>query len=1278
MVTTLAGTTNSGSLDGIGSSARFNGPQGIAVDLSSNVYVADTENHSIRRITPQGIITTLAGLPGVSGISNGVGTAARFNYPYAIALDNNTNLVVADTASCTIRKVTIATGNVTTLAGRAGAVGKTDGSGANARFHFPLGISTDTHGNIYVADTYNNLIRRIDSSGAVTTIAGTTNSGYTNGIGSAAAFSYPISVAVQTDGTLYVTDYSNNVIRAISPSAVVTTLAGKLESGVSDGTGTNAAFSHPRGITLGTNGALYVTDSDNHLIREVTTTGVVTTCAGAVGGPGTLDDIGSGARFSYPAGVVVDPASNTYVADLANHTIRKISPAGAVSTFVGLAGTYGTNDGNGSSARFHYPCGIAIDSQTNLFVTDNGNACIRKITPSGQVSTFAGTPGVSGNTNGTGAGARFNNPIGLAIDNQDNLYVGDAWNHQIRKITPAGVVSTLAGSGSAGRTNGTRTSASFSFPEGVAVDGSGSVYVADAGNSLIRKITAEGVVTTLAGATNTGNSDGISNAASFYNPFGVAVDANTNLYVTDANNNLIRKVTPNGQVTTLAGSTMAAAANGNGAEADFNLPEGLTLDQSGNILVADCYNHAIRKLSPSLGDTAVVDVIRTNLAGITRHFAISNQTTTSWSWSFLRYPTASAALLFATNTANPTLTPDVSDLYIVRFQGWDSQGHAAIGTISVAIDAAPAILITNPVPYQQISKQTYTVGGTAGDDGGIVSVWFQVNDGAWTLASGTNSWSASVTWAGGDNTLRAYAVDTAGNVSATNSVSITFSTEKVAPTLAITSPKASQRVSNEVCAITGTAKDAGGLASVWYRLNSGTWTKATGTTNWTGSVTLVPGTNLLEAYSKDISANPSRTNSIKFVYVLSDKLTLLTTGRGTLSPNYSNSFLQISNGYSITAAPAAGYLFSNWTSGSGLVLTNGAKITFTMVSNLTLVANFITNPFIPAKGTFTGLFQPQATSQFHHTNSGLFTATLTDKGAFSAKLTVGGATYSASGSFPIDGNYSGSVVRKGLSPLALRLKLDLQGSNVVTGTVASDAWTANLQADRSVYSKATPAPLANQKFTLVIAGTNRNDTAPGNYSSGAASIAAAGTISFSGILSDGTKVTQSAPITQNAQWPFYISLYSAKGSIRGWLNFTNESDHSPAGALGWTKSLATAKVYPAFNLNEGLEVYSSAYTNSGRVLNITNSVLTLSGGDLTNTLYTGFTLTNNNKIIVTNKLSLTFTAASGLFTGKVPATVSGKAATITINGAVLQNQNQAYGSFMGTTNTGQVMLQNKF
>lgn len=307
--------------------------------------------------------------------------------------------------------------------------------------------------------------------------------------------------------------------------------------------------------------------------------------------------VGGTASFDRAMGVAVDTSGQVYVADVGNEWIRKITPAGAVSTLAG-SGVSGSRDGTGDHASFDFPTGVAVDAGGQVYVADAVNSRIRKITPAGVVSTLAGS-GVRGSRDGTGTDASFDFPTGVAVDAIGHVYVADGMNNRIRKITPAGVVSTLAGSGVRGSRDGTGTVASFHFPTGVAVDAGGLVYVADAANNQIRKISLAGTVSTLAGSGLSGARDGTGADASFDYPSSVAVDSTGNVYVSDHLNHRIRKITPAGVVSTLAGSGNGCFSDGVGADASFQFPSGVAIDSSGHVYVADEHNYRIRKIDPA-------------------------------------------------------------------------------------------------------------------------------------------------------------------------------------------------------------------------------------------------------------------------------------------------------------------------------------------------------------------------------------------------------------------------------------------------------------------------------------------------------------------------------------------------------------------------------------------------------------------------------------------------------------------------------------------------------
>ncbi len=764
IITTLAGSPEQlGSADGSGSAVRFGSPAGVAFDSAGNAYVADTANNEIRKITTAGVVLTFAGLAGHTGSADGTWTQARFNSPTGVAVDSVGNIYVADSGNDEIREIS-SQGVVTTLAGAAGQAGYSDGTGSGALFDDPTGMAWDsTTGNVYVADTGNGAIREITSAGVVNTLA--------------AGFNLPTGVAVDSAGNVYVADSGNDEIyKIITSTGLVTRLAGVAgQSGSSDGIGRQAEFNDPTGLAVDSAGNVYVADTGNDEIREITPSDVVTALAGSPVSQGSSDGPAGQARFYQPEGLAVNSVGSLYVADTGNDEVRRIntyvspvlpsvtavgptagplaggttvtitgtdltgatavyfggtpatsysvqsatkitavappgtsavnvvvvtpfgvspiavadqftyaappavtgissayglatggaavtitgqylsgatavyfggtaaasysvesdtqvtavSPAGQigtadvtvvtaggssatsaadqftyvpfiVTTIAGSAGRRGSSDGTGSQGLFACPTGAAVDSAGNLYVADSGNDEIRKITPAGAVTTLAGSPMHAGPSDGTGSQARFDCPQGAAVDSAGNVYVADSGNDEIRKITPAGVVTTFAGAaGQPGSSDGSGSGALFDDPTGVAVDSAGNVYVADSGNDEIREITPAGVVSTLAGsAGQQGYSDGTGSDARFDGPEGVAVYKTGNVYVADSGNDEIREITPAGVVTTLAGAAgQWGSSDGPGSQAKFWGPGGVAVRNAGSIYVADSRNDDIREIT---------------------------------------------------------------------------------------------------------------------------------------------------------------------------------------------------------------------------------------------------------------------------------------------------------------------------------------------------------------------------------------------------------------------------------------------------------------------------------------------------------------------------------------------------------------------------------------------------------------------------------------------------------------------------------------------------------
>jgi mucin-19 len=592
--TTVAGVAGSpGSVNGPAALAAFNAPSAVALDAAGNLYVADTGNHLIRKISATGLVTTIAGTANKSGLQDGTALVSRFNGPRALVSTDAGTLYIADTGNSVIRMITSG-GSVSTLAGNANAVGHQDAGGVFARFNRPAGIALDAAGTLYVADTGNRVVRRIESGAVVSTLAGLAGfAGTADGTGAGARFSNPVALSSDPAGNLFVLDA--NRVRTVSTAGVVVTLAGDGASGFANGTGSAARFASPLGVVADSAGGAYIADTSNSLIRLVTSGGSVTTVAGSPSLGAVDSDQPNAVRFNVPRGLAQDAQGNTYVADSANHTIRKVTNSGATTTLAGGFGLAGNADGEVLSARFNGPQAVALDAAGNVYVADTGNHCVRVISTAGMVSTFAGSPGLSGRLDGAGPDARFLSPRGVALDSTGNVYVADTGNFTIRKITPAGVVTTFAGApGASGSLDGAGSSARFTAPVALAVNASGNLVVAD--GSAIRSISPFGNVTTLAGVAGVrGAADGTGAVALFAAPQGVALDVAGNVYVADTFNQTIRKVSSTGVVTTLAGAAgMTGSAEGIGTVARFAYPAGICVDALGNLVVTEWDSAKVR------------------------------------------------------------------------------------------------------------------------------------------------------------------------------------------------------------------------------------------------------------------------------------------------------------------------------------------------------------------------------------------------------------------------------------------------------------------------------------------------------------------------------------------------------------------------------------------------------------------------------------------------------------------------------------------------------------
>ena len=471
------------------------------MDAAGNLFVADTFNHRIRQVSPDGIISTVAG-NGIRGLSGdgGPATNASLANPDGLAVDAAGNLFIADSSNHRIRRVS-PDGIISKVAGSefGGFFSGDGGPATNAAVAFPRGLALDTAGNLFIADTLNFRIRRVSPDGIISTVAGNGTERFSGDGGAATSASLvrPQAVAVDAAGNLFIADTFNHRIRQVSPDGIISTVAGNGRGGFSGdgGPATNASLVFPEGLALDAAGNLFIADAFNDRIRQVSPDGIISTVAGN-GIRGFSGDGGPATNASLdPDGLAVDAAGNLFIADAFNHRIRQVSPDGVISTVAGDGTERFSGDGGpATDASISFPHDLALDAAGNLFIADSSNHRIRRVSPDGIISTVAGNGfgGFSGDGGpATNASLRF--PGGVALDAAGNLFIADRGNDRIRRVSPDDIISTVAGDGIHGFSGdgGPATNAALASPGSVAVDAAGNLFIADVRNSRIRVVLAE-------------------------------------------------------------------------------------------------------------------------------------------------------------------------------------------------------------------------------------------------------------------------------------------------------------------------------------------------------------------------------------------------------------------------------------------------------------------------------------------------------------------------------------------------------------------------------------------------------------------------------------------------------------------------------------------------------------------------------------------------------------------------------------------------------------------
>lgn len=623
-LTIIAGTGNS-DYSGDGGPATAAGigiPQGVAVDSSGNLYIADG-SYRIRRVDAVShTITTVAGNgePGFSG-DGGPATAASLYGPSAVALDGSGNLYISDSGHERVRRVDAKTQIITTVAGNGGSNFFGEGWSATNVSIVPTGIALDGKGNLYIADPVNLRVLRVKATGQhnITTVAGNGSYGF-SGDGepaTSATLNAPVGVALDGSGNLYIADRDNNRVRRVdAKSQVITTLAGNGTRGFGGDGGPAAAASlnNPQGIVADGVGNLYVADTYNLRLRRINLANQIISTVAGNGTPMFSGDGGpsTGASLSYTQGVGVDTHGNIYIADTGNNRIRRVDAATNVISSVagnGIASYSGDNDA-ASIAGLNNARGVAADNIGNLYIADTSNNRIRRVDAATQtITTVAGNGAAAfGGDGSLATSASLSVPSGIALDGSGNLFIADTGNQRIRRVDAVTqVITTVAGSDSHGPSGDgvLATVATLVSPTGVALDVAGNLYIADSYVSTVRRVdAATQIITTVAGVIGSyafSGDGGVATAASLSYPQGVALDAAGNLYIADTYNNRIRRIDATTQIiTTVAGGGSGSTFSGDGGPAtlaSLSLPAGVAIGANGDLYIADSNNRVIRKVT---------------------------------------------------------------------------------------------------------------------------------------------------------------------------------------------------------------------------------------------------------------------------------------------------------------------------------------------------------------------------------------------------------------------------------------------------------------------------------------------------------------------------------------------------------------------------------------------------------------------------------------------------------------------------------------------------------
>ena len=853
--TVIAGTVNGGGLTvGPATQVSLDNPHGVAVDSSGNVFIADTGNNRIVKVTPGGTLSVFAGNGGFGLPTAGPATSSTLGYPQGVAVDSSGNVFIADTYNSMILKVTSG-GTLSVVAGTNSYGAPTAGPATNSMLYFPAGVAVDSSGNVFIADTYNSMIEKVTPGGTLSILAGTgTRSAPTAGPATSSALSRPAGVAVDSSGNVYIADTYNSMIEKVTPGGTLSIIAGDGSSGnATEGAAVDSAIENPDAVAVDSAGDIYAVESTQYLVLKLSAAAVAPKALKALkatpldraasiefsivsngGAPISKYQysIDGGTNWSDTEAGTTSPVTVSGLTNGTNYSIklRAVNSAGdgaasaavvvtprigyTMSFVAGVAGWSGApTPGPALSSYLSSPLDVAVDSSGNLYIADSGNQMVLKVTSGGTLSVVAGTGTYGAPTTGPATSSKLESPQGVAVDSAGNLYVSSTDSHRVVKIDTGGNLSFFAGTGLPGSpTPGTATSSKLNSPRDLAVDSVGNVYISDSDNNRIVKVTPGGTLSIFAGTGSFGApTAGPATSSALGYPSGIAVDSADNVYLADAYNSMIEKVTPGGTLSIFAGTgTFGAPTEGPARDSDLGSPSGVAVDSAGNVYISDSGNNLIEKIDTD-GNLSII-------AG-TGSFGD---------------PTAGPARL--TNVSAGGIAVDSEgSLFNANFVASRIEKYTQPPTEP----AAPTSLSATP------GNGSASISFTTGANGGAAITKYQYttdDGGSWSdTVVGTSS-PVSITGLtnGTSYSIKLRAYNSVGGGAKSSAVSVTPRTTPSAPTgLVATSGTGSASI-----AFTAGSDGGASITKYQYKVGTGSWTDAVGTTS---PITISGLTNFVSA-----------------------------------------------------------------------------------------------------------------------------------------------------------------------------------------------------------------------------------------------------------------------------------------------------------------------------------------------------------------------------------------------------------------------------------------------